>query len=148
MYFEFNPFLFRRTLILVKAWCLYEGLITGSNIGLLASYAIEVLVIYLFNNFHKSFKNEFEAFVEFFKIIKKIDWENFSISIEGLIPLEITEEEKLLKFLESNQKPADQIFSMKDFKNFYNNYHKYREVEKMQSSGNKATLNIKYFKFW
>ena len=65
MYFEFNPYLFRRSLILIKSWCLYEGLITGSNIGLLASYAIEVLVIYIFNNFHKNFKNEFEAFVFF-----------------------------------------------------------------------------------
>lgn len=145
MYFEFNPFLFRRTLILIKSWCLYEGLITGSNIGLLASYAIEVLVIYLFNNFHKTFKNELEAFVEFFKIIKKIDWENFSISIEGLIPLEIVEEEKLLEYLENKEKSKDQIFSMKDFMTFYNNYYKYREIEKMQNSGNKAILNTKYF---
>lgn len=155
MYFEFNPFLFRRTLILIKSWCLYEGLITGSNIGLLASYAIEVLVIYLFNNFHKSFKNEFEAFVEFFKVIKKIDWENFSISIEGQIPLDITEEEKLLDFLQEQHKPTDQIFTMKDFVNFYSNYKKYREIEKMQQTGNfnstnnisscKNILNIKFF---
>ena len=145
MYFEFNPYLFRRTLVLIKAWCLYEGLITGSNIGLLASYAIEVLVIYLFNNYHKSFKNEFEAFVEFFKIIKNVDWENFSISIEGFIPLEIFDEEKLMLFLDSKEKHSDQIFSMKDFMNFYNNYYKYREIEKMQATGNKAILNIKYF---
>jgi hypothetical protein len=148
MYFEFNPFLFRRTLILIKSWCLYEGLITGSNIGLLASYAIEVLVIYLFNNFHKDFKNEFEAFVQFFKIIKKIDWEKYSLSIEGLIPLEITEEEKLLKFLETKEKPKDQIFKMADFTNFYDNYYKYREIEKMQQaniSGNKGILNVKHF---
>lgn len=145
MYFEFNPFLFRRTLILIKSWCLYEGLITGSNIGLLASYAVEVLVIYLFNNYHKTFKNEFEAFVQFFKIIKKIDWENNSISIEGFIPLEITEEDKLLEYLDKKEKNSDQIFSMKDFKNFYNNYHKYREVEKKQNAGNNYILNIKYF---
>ena len=44
-YFETNQYLFRRSLLLIKAWCLYEGCIVGSNVGLLASYAVEVLGI-------------------------------------------------------------------------------------------------------
>lgn len=144
-YFETNQYLFRRTLLLIKAWCLYEGCIVGSNIGLLASYSVEVLVIYLFNNFHKNFKNEFEAFVEFFKIIKTINWESFSICIEGFIPLEIVDEDKLLQFLESKEKNPNQIFTMKDFINFYSFYDKYREIERLQTNGNRNVLNLKYF---
>ena len=40
--------IFRRTLILIKSWCTFEGNLMGSNIGLMASYALEILVIYLF----------------------------------------------------------------------------------------------------
>lgn len=144
-YFESNQYLFRRSLLLIKSWCLYEGCIVGSNIGLLASYAVEVLVIYLFNNFHKNFKNEFEAFVEFFKVIKTINWDNFSITIEGCIPLDIVDEDKLMLFLASKEKNPNQIFSMKDFINFFTYYDKYREIERMQSFGNKNVLNLKYF---
>lgn len=144
-YFESNQYLFRRSLLLIKAWCLYEGCIVGSNVGLLASYAVEVLVIYLFNNFHKNFKNEFEAFVEFFKVIKTINWENFSICIEGCIPLEIADEDKLMQFLAEKEKNPNQIFSMKDFINFFTYYEKYREIERMQSIGNRNVLNLKYF---
>ncbi len=146
MYFEQNPYLFRRTLLLIKSWCLYEGGIVGSNIGLMASYSVEVLVIYLFNNFHKNFKNEFEAFVEFFKVIKTLNWDNYSISIEGTIPLDIIEEEKLVLFLSEKDKIPNQIFTMKDFINFFTYYEKYREIEKLQAGGtNKNIVNIKYF---
>ena len=144
-YFETNQYLFRRSLLLIKAWCLYEGCIVGSNIGLMASYAVEVLVIYLFNNFHKNFKNEFEAFVEFFRVIKTINWDNFSICIEGCIPLEIVDEDKLMLFLANKEKNPNQIFSMKDFLNFFTYYEKYREIERMQSIGNKNVLNLKFF---
>ena len=144
-YFENNQYLFRRTLLLIKSWCLYEGCIVGSNIGLLASYAVEVLVIYLFNNFHKNFKNEFEAFLEFFKVIKIIDWDNFSICIEGFIPLNTVDEVNLMQFLIDKKKNPEQIFSMKDFINFFTHYEKYREIEKLQAIGNKNILNLKYF---
>lgn len=144
-YFENNQYLFRRTLLLIKAWCLYEGCIVGSNVGLLASYAVEVLVIYLFNNFHKNFKNELEAFVEFFKVIKRIDWDNFSICIEGFIPQEIIDEEKLMQYLSEKKKHPDQIFKMVDFINFFTYYEKYREIERLQAVGNKNVLNLKFF---
>jgi len=112
----------------------------------MASYSVEVLVIYLFNNFHKNFKNEFEAFVEFFKVIKTLNWDNYSISIEGTIPLDIIEEEKLVLFLSEKDKIPNQIFTMKDFINFFTYYEKYREIEKLQAGGtNKNIVNIKYF---
>ena len=41
--------IFKRTILLIKAWCFYEGNLMGSNIGLMASYALEILTIYMFN---------------------------------------------------------------------------------------------------
>ena len=41
--------IFKRTILLIKAWCFYEGNLMGSNIGLMASYALEVLIIFMFN---------------------------------------------------------------------------------------------------
>ena len=38
--------LFKRTLLFIKSWAYYEGNIMGSNIGLMASYALEILVVF------------------------------------------------------------------------------------------------------
>ncbi len=78
---------FKRTLILIKAWCYYEGCILGSNNGLLASYALEVLVIYLFNS-NINFKSEVDAFYCFFKMVNEIDWDKYVFTIFGIIPNE------------------------------------------------------------
>lgn len=45
--------LFKRSIILVKAWCYYESRILGAHRGLFSSYALETLVLYIFNVFHK-----------------------------------------------------------------------------------------------
>ena len=76
--------IFRRTLLLIKAWCSYEGNLMGSNIGLMASYTLEILVIYIFNNYYEYIYNEFDGFEKFFEILEEIDWENNIISIFGI----------------------------------------------------------------
>lgn len=45
--------LFKRSIILVKAWCYYEARILGAHRGLFSSYALETLVLYVFNVHHK-----------------------------------------------------------------------------------------------
>lgn len=67
--------IFRRTLILIKSWCSFEGNLMGSNIGLMASYALEILVIYIFNIYYNSIYNEFDGFEKFFEFMDKFDWE-------------------------------------------------------------------------
>ena len=76
--------IFRRTLILIKAWCLFEGNLMGSNIGLMASYALEILVIYVFNLHYDNIYNEFDGFEKFFEIMDKFDWEKSIISLFGI----------------------------------------------------------------
>ena len=76
--------IFRRTLLLIKGWCFYEGNLMGSNIGLMASYTLEILVIYIFNLHYEYIYNEFDGFEKFFEIMEKIDWEKNIISLFGI----------------------------------------------------------------
>ena len=75
--------LFRRTFLLIKAWFFYEGHLMGSNVGLMATYTLEILVIYIFNFYFYEINNEFEGFVKFFEIISEFDWDNKIISLYG-----------------------------------------------------------------
>lgn len=40
--------------MLIKAWCYYESRILGAHHGLISTYALETLVLYIFHLFHKS----------------------------------------------------------------------------------------------
>lgn len=44
--------LFKRSVILVKAWCYYESRILGAHHGLISTFALETLVLYIFHVFH------------------------------------------------------------------------------------------------
>lgn len=46
--------LFKRSIILIKAWCYYESRILGAPHGLIATYALETLVLYIFHLFHSA----------------------------------------------------------------------------------------------
>ena len=76
--------IFRRTLILIKAWCLFEGNLMGSNIGLMATYALEIIVIYVFNLHYDHIYNELDGFEKFFEIMDNFDWEKSIISLFGI----------------------------------------------------------------
>ena len=78
--------IFRRTLLLIKAWCCYEGNLMGSNIGLMASYTLEILVIYVFNLHYEYIYNEFDGFEKFFELMQKFNWEKNIISLYGIMP--------------------------------------------------------------
>ncbi|GFH15112.1 NTP_transf_2 domain-containing protein, partial [Haematococcus lacustris] len=44
---------FKRSIILVKAWCYYESRLLGAHHGLLSTYGLEALVLYIFNLYHR-----------------------------------------------------------------------------------------------
>lgn len=46
--------LFKRSIILIKAWCYYESRILGAHHGLISTYALETLILYIFHIFHSS----------------------------------------------------------------------------------------------
>ena len=84
-YSENKRNLFRRTFLLIKGWCLYEGNLMGSANSLMASYTLEILVIYLFNFYYDDINNEFEGFEKFFEMMQNFQWDKEIISLFGSI---------------------------------------------------------------
>uniref|UniRef100_A0A6N2NDF6 PAP/OAS1 substrate-binding-related domain-containing protein n=1 Tax=Salix viminalis TaxID=40686 RepID=A0A6N2NDF6_SALVM len=64
--------LFKRSIILIKAWCYYESRILGAHHGLISTYALTELGSVLYR------------FLEFFS---KFDWDNLCVSLWGPVPI-------------------------------------------------------------
>ncbi|KAK8962448.1 hypothetical protein KSP40_PGU015463 [Platanthera guangdongensis] len=79
--------LFKRSIILIKAWCYYESRILGAHHGLISTYALETLVLYIFHVFNNSFAGPLEVLYRFLEFFSKFDWENFCVSLCGPVPI-------------------------------------------------------------
>lgn len=79
--------LFKRSIILVKAWCYYESRLLGAHHGLLSTYALETLVLYIFNVFHTSLRGPLEVLFRFLDFFSNFDWEKYCVSLWGPVPL-------------------------------------------------------------
>ncbi|KAF8728607.1 hypothetical protein HU200_017872 [Digitaria exilis] len=79
--------LFKRSIILIKAWCYYESRLLGAHHGLISTYALEVLILYIFNLFHKSLRSPLEVLYRFLEYFSKFDWDNYCISLNGPVAL-------------------------------------------------------------
>ncbi|XVF37424.1 hypothetical protein REPUB_Repub20aG0006700 [Reevesia pubescens] len=77
--------LFKRSIILIKAWCYYESRILGAHHGLISTYALETLVLYIFHLFHSSLNGPLAVLYKFLDYFSKFDWENYCISLNGPI---------------------------------------------------------------
>lgn len=82
---QFSNYFYKRCVILVKAWATRESRITGSVFGLLSSYALEILILYILNCYPLPatpldvLQHLIEKFADF-------DWEGTVITCCGLIP--------------------------------------------------------------
>ncbi|KAE8789177.1 hypothetical protein D1007_36663 [Hordeum vulgare] len=79
--------LFKRSIILIKAWCYHEGNIHGSNHWLMSTYALEVLILYIFNLFHTVLHGPLQALYKFLEYYSKFDWDNQCLTLNGPVPL-------------------------------------------------------------
>lgn len=141
--------LFKRTLLLIKIWCSAEGGILGSNIGLMASYALECLVIYLFNEKNHEITTEFEGFCLFFKMMTKIKWESSIISIFGVIPVE--DYQSMIKLEDFEEMLADFYLKNKGFicplriVELSKAIRKFKDCDRTQVfNSSKRIINLKY----
>lgn len=139
--------LFKRTLILLKAWCSAESYILGSNISLMASYALECLTIYLFNFYSDSIASEFDGFCKFFEVMSEIKWETEIVTIFGLLSNDDFSDNSdyyddyLVSFYRKNN---GFIFQDKII-NLSKQLAKYKDSDKTQVfSSNKKIINLKY----
>ncbi|XP_008794020.2 uncharacterized protein LOC103710172 [Phoenix dactylifera] len=79
--------LFKRSIILIKAWCYYESRILGAHHGLISTYALETLVLYIFHVFNNSFSGPLEVLYRFLEFFSNFDWDNFCVSLWGPVPV-------------------------------------------------------------
>lgn len=79
--------LFKRSIILIKGWCYYESRLLGAHHGLISTYALETLILYVFNLFHKSLHGPLEVLYRFLEYFSKFDWDKYCISLNGPVAL-------------------------------------------------------------
>ncbi|GAA0173194.1 hypothetical protein LIER_26859 [Lithospermum erythrorhizon] len=79
--------LFKRSVILIKAWCYYESRILGAHHGLISTYALETLVLYIFHVFNNSFAGPLEVLYRFLEFFSNFDFDNFCVSLWGPVPI-------------------------------------------------------------
>ncbi|CAK9230266.1 unnamed protein product [Sphagnum jensenii] len=79
--------LFKRSVILVKAWCYYESRILGAHHALISTYALETLVLYVFHVFHTSLRGPLEVLYTFLEYFSNFDWDKYCVSLWGPVPL-------------------------------------------------------------
>ncbi|KAK9723683.1 hypothetical protein RND81_05G017700 [Saponaria officinalis] len=79
--------LFKRSIILIKAWCYYESRILGAHHGLISTYALETLVLYIFHLFHSFLDGPLAVLHKFLDYFSKFDWENLCVSLSGPVPV-------------------------------------------------------------
>lgn len=84
-----NNLLLKRSLFLIKSWSYYEAGILGSNVGLMSSYALEILILYMFNNFSHLFNNEIEAVLTFFQVMHETDCNKKIFTISGSLDIDV-----------------------------------------------------------
>ncbi|KAH7542815.1 hypothetical protein FEM48_Zijuj02G0115000 [Ziziphus jujuba var. spinosa] len=77
--------LFKRSIILIKAWCYYESRILGAHHGLISTYALETLVLYIFHLYNSSLNGPLVVLYRFLDYFSKFDWDNYCVSLNGPI---------------------------------------------------------------
>ncbi|GAA0140554.1 hypothetical protein LIER_01875 [Lithospermum erythrorhizon] len=75
--------LFKRSILLIKSWCYYESRILGAHHGLISTYALETLVLYIFHLFHSSLTGPLAVLYRFLDFYGKFDWDKYCISLDG-----------------------------------------------------------------
>lgn len=95
--------LFKKSVLVIKAWCTYESRIMASHRSLLSTYALEILILYVVNNYYKSIQSPLCVLVVFLRLLSQFDFEKYVISISGV--------HKLSAFQNQQQHPDNPLKS-------------------------------------
>lgn len=71
----------------MKAWCYYESRLLGAHHGLISTYALETLVLYVFNKYHGSIDSPLTVLYNFLVEFSSFDWDHYCLSLLGPVPL-------------------------------------------------------------
>lgn len=79
--------IFKRAIVLIKAWCLYDAHVLGSQHGNLCSYAVEVMIMYVLNNYYVECLSALDVFKLFIKVFSSFNWTEDILTIFGPISI-------------------------------------------------------------
>eukprot|EP00603_Paraphysomonas_imperforata_P008009 CAMPEP_0114422426 /NCGR_PEP_ID=MMETSP0103-20121206/5603_1 /TAXON_ID=37642 ORGANISM="Paraphysomonas imperforata, Strain PA2" /NCGR_SAMPLE_ID=MMETSP0103 /ASSEMBLY_ACC=CAM_ASM_000201 /LENGTH=1340 /DNA_ID=CAMNT_0001591009 /DNA_START=89 /DNA_END=4111 /DNA_ORIENTATION=+ len=88
--------LYKRSIILVKVWCLQESAkynsqnvsISGSKEGMFSSYALSILVLYLFNLYPVELTTPLQVLRSFLETFSTFHFDKFVLSLDGPVPIQ------------------------------------------------------------
>ncbi|KAL6784281.1 PAP8 [Auxenochlorella protothecoides x Auxenochlorella symbiontica] len=80
--------LFKRSILLIKAWCYYESRLLGAHHGLLSSYALETLVLNVINLHHSVVHTPLQVLAKFLEVYSSFEWERVGLSLQGALDLD------------------------------------------------------------
>mmetsp|Transcript_14201 Transcript_14201/g.33163 ORF Transcript_14201/g.33163 Transcript_14201/m.33163 type:complete len:627 (+) Transcript_14201:55-1935(+) len=80
--------LYKEALLLIKGWCYFESRILGSQHGLIATYALETLVLCVLNLFHLELSTPLEVLLKFLVYYSTFAWDSHFVTINGPVAFE------------------------------------------------------------
>jgi hypothetical protein len=82
-----NKHLFKRSVLLIKAWCNYESRgYSGPPVsGILSEYAILTMILHTFNLYHETISFPIQALARFLATFSVWDWEKYAVTIYGAV---------------------------------------------------------------
>ena len=78
-----NSHLYKRSLILLKAWCYYESRILGGHISLISTYALNIMVLFIINKYNKAISTPLQVLKHFLRHYSGFDWEKHCLTLQG-----------------------------------------------------------------
>ncbi|KAL0234046.1 hypothetical protein PCE1_001084 [Barthelona sp. PCE] len=73
--------LFKRSIVLCKAWCHYQARILGSMNGMLSTYAVETILLRPFIDLE--LRSPFQVLCAFMSILATFNWDEYAYSVAG-----------------------------------------------------------------
>ena len=80
--------LFKRTILLIKAWAQQEATIVDSGNGLLSSYCLRSFVLFIFNAYHLHIHTPLQGLFLFLAYFGRFDFQAHAVGLFGPISLE------------------------------------------------------------
>jgi len=128
--------LFKRSVLILKAWSTYESRILASHQSLLSTYALQVMLLYVINLRHGEIGSPLQALACFLEVFSKFDWENYGVSVTGKFLLRA-------EHTSSNSEQKRTKGSVNDTKDGNNHSNEGINTSASQSSsGEKAVNNL------
>ena len=107
--------LLKKSILLVKAWCYYESRLLGAHHGMLSSYALEVMVLFILNVHGSELDSPLEVFHRFMQVFAEFDFDRYCLSILGPIELDSFPHPRLdVLALPTNQEPLFGAAELRD----------------------------------